>query len=128
VEGDDASCLNLNRISQPAILGVEPEMLHDRFTFATKMKEIGETDLWLALNQQFEDGTIPAIADQTVIQWGLGMKVGDILLYQNEIGRHAPLKTDCRNYSFNFPGICYHLERKLSEKLSHTQRDFGVSD
>jgi putative ABC transport system permease protein len=92
VEGDDASCLNLNRISQPAILGVEPEMLHDRFTFATKMKEIGETDLWLALNQQFEDGTIPAIADQTVIQWGLGMKVGDILLYQNELGDTLRLK------------------------------------
>jgi putative ABC transport system permease protein len=92
VEGDDASCLNLNRISQPAILGVEPEMLNDRFTFATKMKEIGETDLWLALNKQFEDGTIPAIADQTVIQWGLGMKVGDILLYQNEIGDTLRLK------------------------------------
>jgi ABC-type lipoprotein release transport system permease subunit len=92
VEGDDASCLNLNRISQPAILGVEPEMLHDRFTFATKMKEIGETDFWLALNQQFEDGTIPAIADQTVIQWGLGMKVGDILLYQNEVGDTLRLK------------------------------------
>jgi putative ABC transport system permease protein len=92
VEGDDASCLNLNRISQPAILGVDPKMLHDRFTFATKMKEIGETDLWLALNQQFEDGTIPAIADQTVIQWGLGMKVGDILLYQNEVGDTLRLK------------------------------------
>jgi len=92
VEGDDASCLNLNRISQPAILGVEPEMLNDRFTFATKMKEIEETDLWLALNQQFEDGTIPAIADQTVIQWGLGMKVGDILLYQNEVGGTLRLK------------------------------------
>jgi hypothetical protein len=92
VEGDDASCLNLNRISQPAILGVEPEMLHDRFSFATKMKEIGETDLWLALNQQFDDGTIPAIADQTVIQWGLGMKVGDILLYQNELGDTLRLK------------------------------------
>lgn len=92
VDGDDASCLNLNRISQPAILGVEPEMLYDRFTFATKMKEIGETDLWLALNQQFEDGTIPAIADQTVIQWGLGMKVGDILLYQNELGDTLRLK------------------------------------
>ncbi len=92
VEGDDASCLNLNRISQPAILGVDPQMLHDRFTFATKMKEIGETDLWLALNRQFEDGTIPAIADQTVIQWGLGMKVGDILLYQNELGDTLRLK------------------------------------
>jgi ABC-type lipoprotein release transport system permease subunit len=92
VEGDDASCLNLNRISQPAILGVEPEMLNNRFTFATKMKEIGETDLWIALNQSFDDGTIPAIADQTVIQWGLGMKVGDILLYQNELGDTLRLK------------------------------------
>jgi len=92
VEGDDASCLNLNRISQPAILGVEPEMLHDRFSFATKMKEFEETDLWTALNQTFDDGTIPAIADQTVIQWGLGMKVGDILLYQNELGDTLRLK------------------------------------
>ncbi len=92
VDGDDASCLNLNRISQPAILGVNPERLQGRFSFATKMEETGETDMWLALNQQFEDGTIPAIADQTVIQWGLGMKVGDILLYQNELGDTLRLK------------------------------------
>ena len=92
VEGDDASCLKLNRISQPAILGVNPEMLQGRFSFATKMKEIGETDFWSALNQTFDDGTIPAIADQTVIQWGLGMKVGDILLYQNEKGDTLRLK------------------------------------
>jgi ABC-type lipoprotein release transport system permease subunit len=91
-EGDDASCLNLNRISQPAILGVDPETLQGRFSFATKMKEFEETDLWLALNQQFDDGAIPAIADQTVIQWGLGMKVGDILLYQNELGDTLRLK------------------------------------
>jgi len=90
VDGDDASCLNLNRISQPAILGVDPKNLQGRFTFATKIME--ETDLWMALNQQFEDGTIPAIADQTVIQWGLGMKVGDILLYQNELGDTLRLK------------------------------------
>jgi putative ABC transport system permease protein len=86
VDGDDASCLNLNRISQPSILGVEPEALAGRFSFAAKLEELGETDPWLALNQTFDDGTIPAIADQTVIQWGLGMKVGDILLYQNELG------------------------------------------
>jgi hypothetical protein len=92
VDGDDASCLNLNRITQPAILGVEPEMLQNRFSFAAKMEEPGETDMWLALNQQFDDGTIPAIADQTVIQWGLGMKVGDILLYQNELGDTLRLK------------------------------------
>lgn len=92
VEGDDASCLNLNRITQPALLGVDPEALSGRFSFATKLKELGETDLWLDLNQKFDDGTIPAIADQTVIQWGLGMKVGDILLYQNELGDTLRLK------------------------------------
>lgn len=92
VDGDDASCLNLNRISQPAILGVNPEVLKERFSFAAKMEELGETDPWLALNRKSDDGTIPAIADQTVIQWGLGMKVGDILIYQNELGDTIKLK------------------------------------
>ncbi len=92
LEGDDASCLNLNRISQPAILGVDPEALQKRFSFAAKMKELGENDPWQVLNQTFDDGTVPAIADQTVIQWGLGKKVGDILLYQNELGDTLRLK------------------------------------
>ncbi|QGY43036.1 FtsX-like permease family protein [Maribellus comscasis] len=92
VEGDDASCLNLNRISQPAILGVDSETLQGRFSFAAKMKELGDEEPWQVLNQTFDDGTIPAIADQTVIQWGLGKKVGDVLLYQNELGDTLQLK------------------------------------
>jgi ABC-type antimicrobial peptide transport system permease subunit len=92
VDGDDASCLNLNRISQPAILGLNPDALKERFSFAAKLEDLGKTDPWLALNQDFDDGTIPAIADQTVIQWGLGMKVGDLLLYQNELGDTIKLK------------------------------------
>jgi ABC-type antimicrobial peptide transport system permease subunit len=91
VEGDDASCLNLNRIAQPAVLGVDPENLQGRFSFASTLKELKE-EPWLMLDNDFSDGTIPAIADQTVIQWGLGMKVGDILLYQNEMGDTLRLK------------------------------------
>jgi len=91
LEGDDASCLNLNRIAQPAVLGVDPENLQGRFTFATKLKET-DTEPWQFLNERFDDGAIPAIADQTVIQWGLGMKTGDILLYQNELGDTLRLK------------------------------------
>jgi ABC-type antimicrobial peptide transport system permease subunit len=86
VEGDDASCLNLNRIAQPAILGVNPEALSGRFSFAARMKGFDAEDPWAALEDSFDDGSIPAIADQTVIQWGLGKKVGDELLYQNEKG------------------------------------------
>jgi putative ABC transport system permease protein len=92
VEGDDASCLNLNRIAQPAILGVNPEALSGRFSFATRIKGLEVDDPWNALNESFEDGSIPAIADQTVIQWGLGKKVGDELLYQNEKGDTLRLK------------------------------------
>nr|WP_319273392.1 ABC transporter permease [uncultured Draconibacterium sp.] len=91
VDGDDASCLNLNRIAQPAILGVDAENLAGRFDFAAKMKGL-DADPWQSLETDFEDGTIPAIADQTVIQWGLGMKVGDVILYQNELGDTLKLK------------------------------------
>jgi len=92
VEGDDASCLNLNRIKQPAVLGVDPEAMHGRFSFATKMKGYEMDDPWLALDEKLDDGAVPAIADQTVIQWGLGLKVGDELLYQNELGDTIRLK------------------------------------
>ncbi|KAF0234581.1 MAG: hypothetical protein FD181_3648 [Prolixibacteraceae bacterium] len=124
VEGDDASCLNLNLISQPAILGVDPEMLKGRFTFATKMKEMDESDLWLALNQTFDDGAIPGPDRDSV---GFGNESGRYSFVSERIGRHAPVKTDCRNNTFNFPGICYHFEPKLPEKLSHAQRNIGLS-
>jgi ABC-type antimicrobial peptide transport system permease subunit len=150
VEGDDASCLNLNRISQPAILGVDPAALAGRFSFAVKIKETGETDPWLELNQTFADGTIPAIADQTVIQWGLGMKVGDILLYQNEKGDTLRLKLiagttpsvfqgfvliSAQNFLQNYPthsGTSVFLvegnpenQQQIGDELNSVFRDYG---
>ena len=150
VEGDDASCLNLNRTTQPAILGVEPETLQSRFSFATKMKDLGEEDPWLALNKTFDDGTIPAIADQTVIQWGLGKKVGDILLYQNELGDTLRLKLIAgttpsifqgyliisnqnflRNYPTNSGSYIFLIdgnkenEQQIGDELQSVFRDYG---
>jgi len=92
VEGDDASCLNLNRIEQPAIIGVDPSALKGRFSFATRMKGLDVEDPWSVLSESMDDGSVPAIADQTVIQWGLGKKPGDELLYQNELGDTLRLK------------------------------------
>ena len=92
MEGDDASCLNLNRVSNPAILGADPEMLKERFSFSTKSPEIKDDNVWEALNETISDGVVPAIADQTVIQWGLGMNIGDTLLYRNELGDTLRLK------------------------------------
>ena len=92
VEGDDASCLNLNRISNPAILGVDPEQMVERFSFVTFTNELDKNNPWLSLENSLDGGVVPAIADQTVIQWGLGMKVGDTLMYQNETGDTLKLK------------------------------------
>lgn len=86
IAGDDASCLNLNKIENPVILGFDAEALRGRFTFSTHTPELDRSDPWMSLKKQLPGGLVPAIADQTVIQWGLMMKVGDTLLYQQETG------------------------------------------
>jgi putative ABC transport system permease protein len=92
VEGDDASCLNLNRISNPAVLGVDPGQMAGRFTFVTATEDLDVDNPWASLEKSLDGGVVPAIADQTVIQWGLGLKVGDTLMYQNETGDTLRLK------------------------------------
>ncbi|MDA3822380.1 MAG: ABC transporter permease, partial [Bacteroidales bacterium] len=90
-QGDDASCLNLNRITNPRILGVNYKKLKDRFSFVTSIPELDETDPWNTLSKDLPGDLIPAIADETVIKWGLGMKVGDTLLYQDALGNELKL-------------------------------------
>ncbi|MHC5079853.1 MAG: FtsX-like permease family protein, partial [Planctomycetota bacterium] len=93
-EGDDASCLNLNRVEQPRILGVDPKVFSasSAFTFA-KTEEIAEgTSPWLALEKRVGEDVIPAIADQTVIDWGLKLSLGDTLSYVDEKGKPFRLK------------------------------------
>lgn len=91
-QGDDASCLNLNRSASPRILGVVPEALAGRFSFISKTEELNASRPWASLNRELGKNTIPAIADQTVIQWGLGLKVGDSLQYLDENGVALNLK------------------------------------
>ena len=106
-EGDDASCLNLNRAQTPRLLGVKPELLANRnaFTFA---KILAETEKpWLLLKREswsssfslsgdsppadklkleLQRDAIPAIGDAASIQWALGKKIGDVIPYTDERG------------------------------------------
>jgi ABC-type antimicrobial peptide transport system permease subunit len=84
--GDDASCLNLNKIVNPQVLGVNPDQLEGRFSFVTKTGYLDEQDPWSSLDRELPGGVIPAIADETVIKWGLGLKVGDTLHFTNSNG------------------------------------------
>ena len=89
LEGEDASCLNLNRAQKPRLLGVNPELLQERgaFTFARIAEGFRAEDGWMLLNFELPSSEVPAIGDQASIQWALGKKVGDTLDYTDEEGR-----------------------------------------
>ena len=87
-DGDDASCLNLNRAQQPRLLGVRPEVLHTRaaFTFTHIENKEFQDRPWMILDEKRLDGAIPAIADHDTVLWGLGKSLGDDLRYTDEAG------------------------------------------
>ena len=84
-EGDDASCLNLNRAQQPTVLGVDRGAFDGRFTFTDDAN-------WAALEGRLEDGAIPAIADEATALWALQKKIGDELLYPGPDGELLPVR------------------------------------
>ena len=86
--GDDASCLNLNRAQKPQLLALKPELLDERDAFRF-VRTLEKTDQpWQLLKRKYtsEEIIIPAIADQSTIQWALDKKVGDTLDYIDENG------------------------------------------
>jgi putative ABC transport system permease protein len=93
-DGDDASCLNLNRVTNPRLFGIDPEEFANRgsFTFAKLADEVDRANPWMALNTINSEDVIPAFADQTVIVWGLGKSVGDTLVYRDERGDEFKLR------------------------------------
>jgi len=116
-DGDDASCLNLNRAQKPRLLGVKPELLAEReaFTFAKTAKGLSNEKPWMLLKastggasvpaspdskrgresevtareyaRPTDETAVPAIGDANSIQWAMGKKVGDTLDYTDDRGR-----------------------------------------
>ena len=117
-EGDDASCLNLNRVANPQLLGVDPNELARRraFTFASTISEVDQNDPWSILDRTFDGGIIPAVADLTVINWGLGKSVGDTLVYIDERGRAFEVKLVAGLANSVFQGNLIVSEDHLIEK------------
>ncbi len=89
-QGDEASCLNLNRAQTPQVLGVDPEPFAQRNAFSfISVKDGASTEseeAWKLLNQKVDDNVIPAFADQATILWALGKSIGDTLTYQDGQG------------------------------------------
>ncbi len=87
--GDDASCLNLNHVASPPLLGIDPSefIRKGSFSFAGKIKNLNSANLWTLLSYPPSNNTIYGIADQTVLQWGLKIKSGDTLILRSENGQ-----------------------------------------
>jgi ABC-type lipoprotein release transport system permease subunit len=78
--GDETSCLTLYRPTNPRIIAPEPRFFAERrFSFASSMASTADeiANPWRLLNRTFEDGAIPAIADQTTLRYVLHLGVGD---------------------------------------------------
>jgi putative ABC transport system permease protein len=90
--GNDASCLNLNHISAPPLLGVDPSefILKKSFSFSSKLKSRIVTDPWQYLNLVPGNNIVYGIADQSVLEWNLKLKTGDTLILKAENG--VPLR------------------------------------
>jgi ABC-type antimicrobial peptide transport system permease subunit len=87
--GNDASCLNLNHIASPPLLGIDPTefIRKGSFSFAVTMKGFEGSNPWQTLDYKPANGTIYGIADQTVLEYGLKVKAGDTLKIRTESGQ-----------------------------------------
>jgi putative ABC transport system permease protein len=86
---NDASCLNLNHVTAPSLLGVNPDEFISRgsFSFTRSIKNDNIKNPWEFLNLHPSGNTIYGIADQTVLEWGLKIKPGDTLIMRSENGQ-----------------------------------------
>ena len=92
-DGDDASCLNLNRAQKPRLLGVQAGRLGELGAFGfVSVLEGAKEDGWSLLEAGAEGDTVYAVGDYATVRWALGRNVGDEIEYTDEKGRPFRLK------------------------------------
>jgi hypothetical protein len=90
--GEDASCLNLYRPTNPTIIAPEAGFIDSgRFAFASSMaqSDAERANPWLLLRRTFDDGAVPVVADATSLQYVLHLGVGDT--FSLDTGGDRPL-------------------------------------
>ena len=91
-QADDASCLNLNRVTQPTAVGFPLEALRESaFQIEQSLYSEDRTTTFNRLSQK-EGDVYPALVDETVLTWGLMGQVGDTLYYTNDRGESVAIR------------------------------------
>jgi len=92
--GDDASCLNLNRVSAPPLIGVPAAALDGlgAFRFTAVALGVDPAHPWTSLALDRGPGVLPVVLDESVALWSLKVSVGDRMPAVDERGR--PLQVE----------------------------------
>jgi len=152
-EGDEASCLNLNRAQIPRLVGVNPALLSRRgaFTFVNSIQKTKHRSPWHLLEEKHDSQIVPAIGDQATVVWGLHKNVGDRLSLMDERGallqlqivgilansilqgsllvseerllEHFPSESGYRLFLIDSPR---RAAKRVAEELSRSLEDFGI--
>jgi putative ABC transport system permease protein len=92
LNADDASCLNLNKVVTPTVLGVDMSVLAESaFQIDQNIYALGSKEAF----KRFQSHTqlvYPALVDATVLIWSLGKKLGDTLYYENDKGQSVAIQ------------------------------------
>ena len=93
---DDASCLNLNKVVTPNVLGINMDELETSdFKIAKTIFDGKRRDAKHSIFTKFkiaENSVYPALVDETVLMWSLGKKLGDTLVYAGEKGQQVSIQ------------------------------------
>lgn len=82
---DEASCLNLNRVSTPTVLGVDLQAMQD---FGLELAE----SQYQSSGNADSGRDIPRVyIDKEALIWSLMKSVGDTLYYDTQLGPHTPV-------------------------------------
>ena len=91
-QADDASCLNLNKVTQPTAVGFPLEaLLQSAFQIEQSLYAEDRAATLSRLSRK-EGEVYPALVDETVLTWGLMGQVGDTLYYTNDRGESVGIR------------------------------------
>ncbi|MDR1730389.1 MAG: ABC transporter permease [Prevotellaceae bacterium] len=88
---DDASCLNLNKVSTPTVLGLDMNRLENSdFQVEQNIYPLNREGVFERM-QTRTGSAYPALVDATVLTWSLMKNLGDTLWYENDQGEPVPI-------------------------------------
>ncbi len=108
-DGDDASCLNLNRAAQPKLLG-------------TRFSELGDIAFGINWNSTVPEdpAAIPGVVDANTLQWALQKSVGDKLNYTDERGQSLAVEMSATLKGSMMQGLVLLPEARFIEKFPNS--------